>query len=660
MRNYECTSPFRQSRRRPFPVTIGSMRWSSFFLGIALLGAAAFCVAQAASPSAQEEPEPRPAPAADNGPQNIPLFPCGEGDAAAPGCAPSKRELKEAKAAFAKGLKLQKAKDLEGAFDEFQTAARLAPRNVDYVTARELSRQRLAFNDLQRGNTALLDGRPMEALADFQGAAGLDPQNEFARQRVRDAMGDNAPQAAAKARLLSAAGELRVAPAAVRADFYYEGDGRGLLTQVAKAFGVNPVFDESVVGRPVRFAINNVDFYTAMRAACAVTHTFWTPLAEKQILLAEESADNHRKFDRMATRTFFLPGLNTPTDFATIATLLRSLFDIKIITSQPSSGTIAINAPEPLLDAATQFIESLDSSRPEVMLDVRVYQVDHMLTRNLGMQIPNQFQLFNIPAAALAALGGQNIQQLINQLIANGGINQANSTALSALLAQLQGQSQQSSIFSQPVATFGNGKTLMGLTLGTPGVQASINQSWLTDLEHSTLRVSQGNDATFRVGSRYPILNSTFAPTFNSPAIAQVIGNNSFQAPFPSFSYEDLGLSLKAKPVVSRDDVVSLTLDLQLRTLVGQSFNGVPVIANREFQGSLTLMDGQPAVVAGEISRSETSSLTGLPGLGMVPGLNQIMTSNTKQDEEDELLVVITPRVIREGGQDQALVWMPE
>ena len=65
-------------------------------------------------------------------------------------------------------------------------------------------------------------------------------------------------------------------------------------------------------------------------------------------------------------------------------------------------------------------------------------------------------------------------------------------------------------------------------------------------------------------------------------------------------------------------------------------------------------------MVAGEISRSETSSLTGLPGLGIVPGLNQIMTSNTKQDEEDELLVVITPRVIREGGQDQALVWMPE
>ena len=96
------------------------------------------------------------------------------------------------------------------------------------------------------------------------------------------------------------------------------------------------------------------------------------------------------------------------------------------------------------------------------MLDVRVYQINHTLMRNLGLQIPNQFQLFNIPAAALLALGGQNIQSLINQLIASGGINQANSQGISALLAQLQGQQSSSSVFSQPVATFGNGTTLMG------------------------------------------------------------------------------------------------------------------------------------------------------------------------------------------------------
>ena len=89
------------------------------------------------------------------------------------------------------------------------------------------------------------------------------------------------------------------------------------------------------------------------------------------------------------------------------------------------------------------------------MLDVNVYEITNSVTRNMGLQIPNNFQLFNIPVGALAALGGQNIQDLINQLIAGGGINQANSQALSGLLAQLQGQ--QNSIFSQPLATFGGG-----------------------------------------------------------------------------------------------------------------------------------------------------------------------------------------------------------
>ena len=74
--------------------------------------------------------------------------------------------------------------------------------------------------------------------------------------------------------------------------------------------------------------------------------------------------------------------------------------------------------------------------------------------------------MYNIPAAAVAAaaaaLGGQNIQSLINQLISSGGINQAGSSALSGLLAQLQGQGN--NIFSQPLATFGGGLTMSGVS----------------------------------------------------------------------------------------------------------------------------------------------------------------------------------------------------
>jgi Flp pilus assembly secretin CpaC len=303
----------------------------------------------------------------------------------------------------------------------------------------------------------------------------------------------------------------------------------------------------------------------------------------------------------------------------------------------------------------------MDSSRPQVMLDIHIYQVNHTLTRDMGVHIPNDFNVYNIPAGALAALGGQNIQQLINQLIAGGGINQANNTAISALLAQLQSQqSTVNSIFSQPLATFGGGKTLSGVSLDHFSATLSLNEGSIKTLDRATLLASQGNDATFRMGSRYPILNATFAPVFNTPAIAQVLQNNSFQAAFPSFSYEDLGLTIKAKPFITSGSDVSLDLDITLRALAGPSLNGVPVIGNREFKGSITLRDGEPAAVAGQVTHSETKALSGIPGLGQVPGLNQVAAENSKQYEDDELLVVITPHITSRSTGQASEVYLPK
>jgi hypothetical protein len=609
----------------------------SFLMGLMVLGltAAAFCGDQ---------------------PSSLPLVPCPQGSPGAVACNPSKKELREANQAFTRGIRLQKERHMDLAFEQFDNAARLSPKDVEYVTAREMARQQIVFDHLERGNAEMLRNRQIEALAEFRSALTLDPDNAFARQRLQDAMGEWAPRTSSVPQVVADEPELRAVPNPSQADFHYRGDSRGLLTQIAAAFGLIATFDDSVVSRNVRFDLGQADFYAAMAVACEMTHTFWTPLGDKQIFIAAESAQNHRQFDRMALRTFYLPNVSSPQEITDVVNLLRNLFEMRLITPQPQSSTIVVRAPHNMLDAATKVLEGLGDGRPEVMLDVNVFEVSNSKTRNLGLQIPNNFQLFNIPIGALAALGGQNIQSLINQLIANGGINQASSSALSGLLAQLGGQ--QNSIFSNPLATFGGGLTLSGLSLGTAGAQLSLNESDFKTLEHATLRVSQGNDANFRMGSRYPVLNASFAPVFNTPAIASVIQNNSFQAPFPSFSYEDIGLTVKAKPRVSGNRNVGLDLEMQLRTLSGQSINGVPVISNREYKGSINLMEGEPAVVAGAVSRNEQRTLTGLPGFGAVPGLNQVMASNSKVDSDDELLIVITPHVVSRPENQNAEVWI--
>ena len=174
------------------------------------------------------------------------------------------------------------------------------------------------------------------------------------------------------------------------------------------------------------------------------------------------------------------------------------------------------------------------------------------------------------------------------------------------------------------------------------------------------MRAAQGGDATFHLGTRYPILNASYAPIFNSPQISQVLGNQSYIAPFPSVSYEDLGLNLKAKPVVHANGDVSLQLELQVRSLTGQSNNGVPVISNREYKGSINLRDGEPAVVAGQVSRTDQRSLSGLPALGSIPGLNMAVTTTNRQEEEDELLIVITPHVLANPEHSTPEIWLSE
>ncbi|MBV9623260.1 MAG: hypothetical protein JOZ14_04700 [Acidobacteria bacterium] len=584
-------------------------------------------------------------------------MPC-PAEATAAVCNPSPQDEKAARAAFARGLKMRE-KDPDEAYEEFDRAAHLVPRNLEYITAREVSRQQLITRSVDRGDRALEAGHEVEALADFRRVLKLDPANSLAEERLREALGDALPATPAAPQVVEESPQIRLSPGANLASFHFRGDSRDLLTTIAQAYGLSAQIEDSVSSRRLSFNIDNVDFYKAMMAAGSVSKTFWTPLDSKQILVAADTPENRRQYERMAMRTFYIPGVSTaPTALNDVVNLLRNLFEIRLITSNATNSTVAVRAPENVLDAATRFLAQLDSSRPQVMLEIQVYQVSHSLTRNLGVHIPNQFNLFNIPAGALAALGGQNIQQLINQLIASGGINQANNQAISALLAQLQ--NQQNSIFSQPLATFGGGKTFTGVSLDQLSGQLSLNEGAVKTLDHAILRAAQGGDATFRIGSRYPILNATFAPIFNTAAISRVIQNNTFQAAFPSFNFEDLGLTVKAKPSISASNDVGLQLEINLRALSGQAINGVPVIGNREYKGTISLVDGEPAVVAGEITHSETRALSGIPGLGQVPGLNRITTTNTKQLEDDELLVVITPHITSASLGQSSEVYLPK
>jgi type II secretory pathway component GspD/PulD (secretin) len=393
----------------------------------------------------------------------------------------------------------------------------------------------------------------------------------------------------------------------------------------------------------VQFDLEDANFATALAAASAVTKSFSVPLEDTVIFAAADNADNHRLYDRMGLRVFYMAESNSVANLNEFMNAMRTVFEVRFASLNSASNTITLRAPVATLEAMGQFFEQVNTPRPEVMFDIKVFEVSHSYMRDIGLHVPDNFNLFNIPAATLEALNGASL------------------STIAALIAQLQ--SQPNSIFSQPVATFGGGLTFMGLSLDQLSAVLSLNESSVQQLEHVQLRASHQQDATFKLGERYPILNSSFSAGLSSAVLA-LLGSAGTQAqaslPIPSISYEDLGLTLKAKPTIHTNSDVSVELEIAIRSLGTTVTNGIPDILNREYKGGIIVKEGEPAVVAGMVTHSEENALAGLPLVSAIPAVGLLTSQKTKQIDDDELLILITPFVIRSPERAETTdIWLP-
>src|SRR5207253_6724032 len=96
-----------------------------------------------------------------------------------------------------------------------------------------------------------------------------------------------------------------------------------------------------------------------MLVAGQVTKTFWTPLGDKQILIAGDTSENRRQYERMAMRTFFIPGIDTPTGLNDVMNMLRNLLEIRFITPSAVSSTLVVRARQNLLASSMLLLECI-------------------------------------------------------------------------------------------------------------------------------------------------------------------------------------------------------------------------------------------------------------------------------------------------------------
>ncbi len=586
----------------------------------------------------------------------------------------SKRQLQEADDAYLSGARLLDHHDLAGAEIQFAKAKQLNPGNPDYARALVVAREDRIAELVQKAGKARLLGQTAAADTIMAQARALDPENVLVAQHFDpqpltssftptlsgNDVSDEPPDPNAIGRTnLSFAGIITLLPTKAPKSFHVHTDVRQVISQITSAYGIRAVFDPSVVAQSIRFDLDDTTYAQVMPIVLQMGQLFAVPLDPHSILIAKDTPDNRQRLERQIEETIYLPAL-PPDQMNELLNVVRNIFDLKQVTVQNGAGTMVVRAPESVLTALNLTLADLIDGGSQVMIDLKLYAVDKTHSRNIGTQLPQQFGIYNVESAATSLVNAN--QTLVNQGIAQGLIPPGASNVTIALALIASGLVQ-STLLSSTIGFFGGGLTATGVTTNVnPTLNLALNSSDTRALDAIQLRVGDHQSATFRVGSRYPITTSTFS--FQSSAatsalqgitvngvpaanlLNQILGNAS-STTIPQIQYEDLGLTLKATPIVQKSNNITVHVDLKIEALTGNALNNIPLLTSRQFVSDITIGDGQTALLVSSLSKTESGAVSGYPGLAELPGFQSTISNKTTEQDSSDLVLLITPRIVR-------------
>ena len=147
-------------------------------------------------------------------------------------------------------------------------------------------------------------------------------------------------------------------------------------------------------------------------------------------------------------------------------------------------------------------------------------------------------------------------------------------------------------------------------------------------------------------------VTQTVQVSFSVGAISSGSNGTSIYTPPPSFTFEDLGLSLKLTPAVHDMSEVSLDIEAEVKLLTGQSVNGVPVVSNRSLKSVVRLKTGEWAAVAGLLDTNEGRNISGLAGLSEIRFLGPLMSTHEHDTSRDQVILLLRPRLLNAPPSD--------
>lgn len=528
---------------------------------------------------------------------------------------------------FKEGMKHEIAKEWDKAAEAFAKAVADNPRNPEY----QLHLQRSLFEASQmymkKGRTAADEKDYAGAYTFFRKAYAFDPVNELAKSEMarmvrlqeevlKGGETDNKTTGDAKfvqtglnarplddVKIPQKFEKLRDVPFPGGVDLQF------IVKELAKDLDLNVIFESESFRSPRRISIElkNVTAARALDYIFLQENLFFQRVGPRTILVA----NNQRRtnYQQLVLRTFYLANAN-PKD---VKTIIQTAIPAQpgrtqtIVVEDASTNSLTIRDTAENIALFEKLIGSLDKDRAEVVMDVAIYEVSKSDLLKFGNQIGSEAQLSNLGGTTSGAVDFTRGGNLF------GTLGRAATAALPTVMAA-------------------------GLNIPTASLVAFQSKGNTRLLASTQIHAFNNEDSSARIGQRVPVRTAQFVTsgtTSNNGVVSDVI------------NYEQVGLTLKFKPIVFPNHDVQVAMDIESKDVVAGGTDNNPVFSERKIVGTARVQNNKTLLLASVAQDVESRGRQGLPILGLIPVLGRLFAAPTRDNRQVDIVIAVTPKVIR-------------